>query len=88
MQGVLPLRPTDSNKGTFGNLLTIAGSLGMSGSGVLASVSALKVGAGLSYLATARSLIIGLPPNEIVYRPLSETSAQTISSESHQENCV
>ncbi|MBK9772443.1 MAG: NAD(P)H-hydrate dehydratase [Candidatus Obscuribacter sp.] len=85
VQGVLPLRPTDSNKGTFGNLLTIAGSLGMSGSGVLASVSALKVGAGLSYLATARSLIIGLPPNEIVYRPLSETSAQTISSESLPE---
>lgn len=85
VQGVLPLRPTDSNKGTFGNLLTIAGSLGMSGSGVLASVSALKVGAGLSYLATARSLIVGLPANEIVYRPLSETSAQTISSESLPE---
>ena len=85
VQSVLPNRPTNSNKGTFGNLLTIAGSLGMSGAGVLCAFSALRAGAGLSYVATARSLITSLPAEELVYKGLSETSAQTISKEALKE---
>ncbi|MBS1994431.1 MAG: NAD(P)H-hydrate dehydratase [Cyanobacteria bacterium SZAS LIN-3] len=85
VQAVLPSRPTNSNKGTFGNLLTIGGSLGMSGASVLCAFSALRSGAGLSYVATARSLIANLPAEELVYRALSETSAQTISKEALKE---
>ncbi|HMY03562.1 MAG TPA: NAD(P)H-hydrate dehydratase [Candidatus Obscuribacter sp.] len=85
VQGIMPFRPTNSHKGTFGQLLTIAGSLGMSGAGVMAAASALKIGAGLSYLSTARSLIVGLPTHEIVYKPLSETTAQSISQEAVAE---
>lgn len=85
VQGVLPNRPTNSHKGTFGQVLTIAGSLGMSGAGVMAAGSSLKIGAGLAYLATPRSLIVGLPAEEIVYKALDETSKQTISSESLPE---
>ncbi|MCA0312943.1 MAG: NAD(P)H-hydrate dehydratase [Candidatus Melainabacteria bacterium] len=81
VQGLLPLRPLDAHKGTFGQVLTVAGSLGMSGAAVMAAKSALKAGAGLSYLATPRSLIAGLPACEIVYKPLSETSKQSISAE-------
>ncbi len=77
----LPLRPTASHKGTFGTTLTIAGSLGMMGATMFASESALRVGAGLSLLATPRSLIAHLPPREVIYRPLPETDAQTISLE-------
>jgi NAD(P)H-hydrate epimerase len=75
----LPLRPVDSNKGTFGTVLTIAGSLGMMGATMFASESALRVGAGLSLLAVPHSLVAQLPPQEVIYRPLPETDAQTIS---------
>ncbi len=85
VQSVLPLRPTDSNKGTFGRVLTVGGSLGMSGAGVLCATSALRVGAGLAYLATPRSLAGHVMAEEIVVRPLSETSAQSISKEALKE---
>jgi len=46
-----PARPTDGHKGTFGRVLIIAGSRGMSGAACLAGVSALRGGAGLVYIA-------------------------------------
>jgi NAD(P)H-hydrate epimerase len=79
IRSLLPSRPTNSNKGTFGTLLTIAGSLGMSGATMLAAESALRVGAGLSLLATPKSLITSLPPAEVIYRPLAETPQQSIA---------
>lgn len=78
-RNLLPLRPSDSHKGTFGTVLTIAGSLGMTGASIFASQSALRVGAGLSLLATPKSLIAHLPAAEIIYRPLAETEEQSIS---------
>jgi hydroxyethylthiazole kinase-like uncharacterized protein yjeF len=75
----LPTRPTDSHKGTYGTILTIAGSLGMTGATMLASESALRVGGGLALLAVPRSLIGQLPSKEIIYRALPETEAQSIA---------
>jgi NAD(P)H-hydrate epimerase len=43
----LPPRPADSNKGSFGRVLVIAGSRGMSGAAVLCASAALRGGAGL-----------------------------------------
>lgn len=43
----LPIRPADSHKGTFGRVLLIGGSRGMSGSISLSSVAALHTGSGL-----------------------------------------
>lgn len=43
---VLPERKQNSNKGTFGTVLNISGSLEYSGAGVLSGISALKSGAG------------------------------------------
>lgn len=43
----LPPRPRDGHKGTFGRVLVIAGSRGMSGTAVLCGSAALKGGAGL-----------------------------------------
>ncbi|MBP9089808.1 NAD(P)H-hydrate dehydratase [bacterium] len=85
VQSVLPSRPTNSNKGTFGRVLTIGGSLGMGGAGALASSSALRVGAGLSYLATPRSLANHVAVEEIVVKPLPETTEQSISKEALKE---
>lgn len=47
----LPPRPRDAHKGTFGKLLVVAGSAGMSGAAVLAGSAALRAGAGLAQLA-------------------------------------
>ena len=52
----LPPRHPDSNKGTFGRVLVVAGSRGMSGAAVLAAGAALRGGAGLVYLAVPQEL--------------------------------
>lgn len=76
---ILPLRPTDSHKGSFGHVLTIAGSPGMAGAAMLASKSALRVGAGMVFLATPRTVMNTLPPEEVIYRPMPETEAGSLS---------
>lgn len=47
----LPSRAKDSHKGTFGKVLIVAGSVGMSGATVLAGLGALRGGAGLVQIA-------------------------------------
>jgi NAD(P)H-hydrate epimerase len=53
----LPKRKKESNKGDYGRILIIAGSAGMLGAAVLASRGALRVGAGLTYLAVPSELV-------------------------------
>ena len=48
----LPARRSDSNKGTYGHLLVIAGSRGKSGAAALAGLAALRSGVGLCTVAT------------------------------------
>jgi len=50
-------RPADGHKGTFGKVCIIAGSVGMSGAAALAGRAALRSGAGLVRVATARSAL-------------------------------
>lgn len=52
----LPQRPENSHKGTFGKVLVIAGSSGMSGAACLAGTGALRSGAGLVFLAIPESI--------------------------------
>jgi ADP-dependent NAD(P)H-hydrate dehydratase len=52
----LPPRPLDSNKGTFGRVLIVAGSRGMSGAAVLCASAALRGGAGLVRLAVPEGI--------------------------------
>lgn len=75
----LPNRAPDAHKGDAGHLLTIAGSAGMSGASLLAAMSALKAGAGLSILATPKSLVGRLPAQEVIYRGIAETPEGSIS---------
>ncbi|MEW5821312.1 MAG: NAD(P)H-hydrate dehydratase [Cyanobacteriota bacterium] len=79
---LLPWRPDDSNKGTYGKVLTIAGSSTMIGAGLLTSYSALKIGAGLSTLASPKSLIpyYATAYPEITFLPLEETIHKAISA--------
>lgn len=52
-----PARPEDAHKGTFGRVLIIGGSRGMSGAVCLAGLGALRGGAGLVYLAVPEGII-------------------------------
>lgn len=51
IRNLLPIRYSNSNKGTYGAVLNIAGCMSYSGAAYLSSISALKVGAGLVCLA-------------------------------------
>ena len=54
--GLLPDRPLDSHKGTFGTALIAAGSLNYTGAALLAGTAAYRAGAGLVTLAVPEPL--------------------------------
>jgi ADP-dependent NAD(P)H-hydrate dehydratase / NAD(P)H-hydrate epimerase len=54
--GLLPERPLDSHKGTYGTALIVAGSVNYTGAAVLAGEAAYRAGAGLVTLAVPSSL--------------------------------
>lgn len=76
-------RLRDGHKGTYGHLAVIAGSAGKSGAAVLAGQAALRLGAGLVTIGTAKSVLpaIGRGMRELMAEPLPETASGTISSE-------
>src|SRR5207248_2549287 len=47
VRGLLPERPVDSNKGTFGKAFIVAGSINYIGAAALATEGAMRSGAGL-----------------------------------------
>lgn len=57
MTKLFPKRAQNSNKGTFGTVLNIAGSMYYPGAAYLSSIAALRVGCGLVRLATESSVI-------------------------------
>ncbi len=78
---LLGRRPREANKGSFGHVLVIGGSLGKAGAAAMAGMSALRIGAGLSTVATPKSVlatVAGFHP-EIMTEPCEETDAGTIS---------
>lgn len=60
VSGLLPERPLDSHKGTFGTALIAAGSVNYTGAAVLAGEAAYRVGAGLVTLAVPGPLQVSL----------------------------
>src|SRR5258708_1521990 len=53
---LLPDRPRDAHKGTFGTAVVLAGSLGFTGAAYLASTAAARTGAGLVQLLVASTI--------------------------------
>ncbi len=75
-------RPVDSNKGLYGHVLVIGGSVGKAGAAAMAGMAALRAGAGLSTVATAKSVlppVAGFHP-ELMTESLPETEAGTIAT--------
>jgi len=75
-------RPAESNKGNYGHVLILGGSVGKAGSVAMAGMAALRAGAGLSTVATAKSAlptVAGYYP-ELMTEPLAETDSGTIAT--------
>jgi hydroxyethylthiazole kinase-like uncharacterized protein yjeF len=83
MRALLPHRPPNANKGTFGRLLVAGGSINYVGAVYLACAAAARVGAGLVTLATARSLqpILASKLAEVTYTPLPEAEPGIVASD-------
>jgi ADP-dependent NAD(P)H-hydrate dehydratase len=78
----LPERPTDGHKGTFGRVLIIAGSRGMSGAACLCGKAALRGGSGLVFVATPHStqpIVAGYEPSYLTI-PLAEDETGRIDA--------
>ena len=78
---LLAPRPSAANKGNYGHVLVIGGSVGKAGAAAMAGISVLRAGAGLSTVATPKSVlstVAGFHP-EVMTEPLEETEAGTIS---------
>ena len=87
VRALLPYRPEDGHKGTFGTALLVCGARGYTGAACLAGSAAVRAGAGLVVLAvpagvagTVESLVV-----EAVKVPLPQTEAQTVSPDALDE---
>lgn len=68
-KNMLPARPEDSNKGTYGRLLVIAGSKGMAGAAYMNAYAAYMTGAGLVRIYTTtdnREILQTLLPEAVI----------------------
>ncbi len=73
---VIPTRPPDAHKGTFGTAVVLAGSLGLTGAAFLASTAAARAGAGLVRLLVADTIypILAAKCTEVMATPVPEVA--------------
>jgi ADP-dependent NAD(P)H-hydrate dehydratase / NAD(P)H-hydrate epimerase len=78
---LLAPRPLDSNKGRYGHVLVVGGSLGKAGAAAMAGMGALRAGAGLATVAVPRSVFLTVASfaPELMTEPLPETQQGSIS---------
>lgn len=83
VRNLLPSRPLNANKGTFGRLMVVASSVNYIGAAYLACEGAMRTGVGLTTLATAESLkpVLASKLVEATYFPLPEIEPCVIDSE-------
>lgn len=76
---ILSTRKRDANKGDFGHVLIFGGSVGKAGAPAMAGIAALRIGAGLTTIATPASalpVVAGFAP-ELMTEALDETETGT-----------
>ena len=73
-RALIPARPPNGHKGTFGRVLVVAGSIGMSGAAILCAKGALRAGAGLVTVACPAAInpIIETALTEAITLPLPD----------------
>ena len=84
----IPIRPQHSNKGTFGTVLVVAGSNGMSGACYFSAKAALRMGAGLVKIMTVsenRQIIQTALPEAVVITYEEEELKQEEARLSYQK---
>jgi NAD(P)H-hydrate epimerase len=74
-------RPLDSNKGRFGHVLVVAGSLGKSGAAAMSSMAALRTGAGLVTVATPAAVLPAVASfaPELMTEPLGDPHSSNVT---------
>ncbi len=82
VRAMLPQRPPWANKGTFGRVMVVAGSINYIGAAYLACNGAARIGAGLVTLATPYTLlpILASKLTEVTYAPLPEAEPGIIAA--------
>lgn len=73
----------DANKGEFGHVFVIGGSLGKAGAPAMTAAAALRVGAGLVTACVPRSILktVAQFTPEVMTEPLAETDQGTVSEQ-------
>jgi NAD(P)H-hydrate epimerase len=86
VKSLLPFRATYSHKGSFGKVLILAGSVGMTGAAYLASEAAMRSGTGIVVLGIPRSLnqIMEIKLTEVITLPLAETNKQSLGEKAEE----
>ncbi len=81
VKALLPERKADSHKGTYGRVLVVGGSRGLTGAAAMTSMAALTAGAGLVTAAVPTSLhdLMEVKLTEVMTKPLPETDDISIS---------
>ncbi len=78
---LLAPRDRESNKGSFGHALIVAGARGKTGAAALSGLAALRAGAGLVTVASAASAIPSIAAHaaELMTEPLPETASGAVA---------
>jgi NAD(P)H-hydrate epimerase len=73
---ILPDRPRDAHKGTFGTVVVLAGSLGFTGAAYLSATGAARAGAGLVRLLVGETIypILAAKCTEVMATPMPEVA--------------
>lgn len=87
MRDLLPARPADSHKGTFGKAMVVAGAGRYPGAAFLSASGALRSGTGLVTLACGRSIFSSLAAalHETTFLPLPEEDWGVLGSDAVRE---
>ncbi len=89
IKSLLPKRPENSHKGTFGKLLALCGSENMTGAATLSLLGALRCGVGLACLAAEKAVTDSVKVRlaEPIYLPLSDTADDSETLSKYAESC-
>jgi ADP-dependent NAD(P)H-hydrate dehydratase / NAD(P)H-hydrate epimerase len=83
----LPERPADGHKGTFGTVVVVAGSRGLTGAAYLSSVASVRAGAGRVRLLVAEGVysILAVKCTEVMATPLAEDAPGVLGAAALEE---